>query len=201
MTDEISEELIQQMRKHEKLVIRIAEILTLKRPVVLGIIVLFVWGLFAFAYSVEAGFFASICLIISAIYVISILYSLFGDKIESIFFKELSDRTGVPTVEECAHYVQKFMGDGSIVDKIVETSNSQLLIVGGVCFGIAIFFKYFPPFWFNLLLATAAILAVPIYTVINQKNAAPSSQPKQTVQQQSNVEDEQQQQGEEGKVE
>ena len=175
MTDEISEELIEQMRKNEKLVIRIAEILTLNRPLLLGAFLIYVWGLFGFAYSVEAGFFASICLIICAVYVLSILWALFGTKLEPILFKELEDRSGVPSIEECAKFVQKFLGDGSVIDKIAESSNSKLLIVAGVCFALAIFFKFVKPFWFNLIAATALILAIPVYTFINKQKSAPAA--------------------------
>ena len=172
---DLSDELIAKLKKNEKLVTRVAEVLALKRPIVLGGLLIFVWGLFIFAYSVEAGFFASIFLIISAFYVLCILYAAFGEKIDQIFFKPLEDNSGVPTIEECAKLIEKIAGDGSFVDKVTESTNSTLLIVAGICFVLAIVFKFIPPFWFNFVVVTGGILAFPIYTVIQkQKNGAPS---------------------------
>ena len=45
-------------------------------------------------------------------------------------------------------------------------------MIAGVCIALAVVFKFVRPFWFNLIVVTAAILAYPVYTLIQGKKNA-----------------------------
>ena len=174
-----AEEIEQMLMRNEKLVTRIAEVLALKRNLVLVAVLALVWGLFGFAYKTKAGFLASICLIISTVYILSIIYAYFHDKIEKIFFSELKDRTGVPTIKEIAAFISKLTCGGSSIHNIAQMTNSKRYMIAGVCIALAVVFKFVRPFWFNLIVVTAAILAYPVYTLIQGKKNASGPAPKQ----------------------
>ena len=147
------EVILNYLKPYEKWVIRLEEVVLFRRKLLAIGLLLIVWGDFAFAYSIKAGFFSSICLLFCTIYVAVVLYAYSGHRIEAALFPPLPKNVKVYDLNEISSFFASFLSKKETTNKkvIEKISHKKAISTGIVLIGIAIFFKFVPPFWFNLI--------------------------------------------------
>ena len=145
------ESLITFLKPYEKWVIRFEEVILFRRKLLAIGLLLIVWSNFAFAYSIKAGFFSSLCLLFCTIYVGVVLYAYSGHRIEAALFPPLPKDVKIYSLKEISDFLSAFQTQRKTDKKVIEKiSSKKAIFTGVVLIGIAIFFKFVPPFWFNL---------------------------------------------------
>ena len=147
--------LIDRLRPHEKLILRLEEIFLLKRPLVFGLILLLVIGTAISIKNYECGVFATITMILIVIYTIAIVWVYFGDKIEPKLFPELPAeklQQGVKfyTLDQLVEIINAHCKSE---DKPQTRSTTKSAILAAVCFGLAFVFNFVNEFYISLFLA------------------------------------------------
>lgn len=160
----------EKLKPYEKWVKLAQEVLLLKRPVIFAALLLTVLGLFGFAKFVEAGFFASVCLAICALYFAVVFYAYLGSKVDKFLFSELpgDDPTAsnrVRSLKELDELFGKYIPAECPCKTCCSLSKNGTFIAIGVSFALAVFFKFVPPFWFNLVVATLALALPSVLTL------------------------------------
>lgn len=177
----------EQLKPYEKWVILAQEILLFKRPIIYAALLFIIWSLFAFAYSVEAGFFASLSLLACAVYMTVVIYAYVGSKLDKFLFSELpkDDPTAsnhVRSLKELNDLIGKYIPETCTIKQAGELSQKGSIIAIFVSIFIAVFFKFVPPFWFNfvvvsLVLILPGVLAIPQVLHILFKTPLPTGTP------------------------
>lgn len=135
----------------ESVIMRTQEVLFFKRPIVLAIVVFFVFSVFGFARSMDCGFFACCSLVLCVCLSVSALIRFFGDKIVSVFFREL------PPNEDAKAYDR--------IRTVSEICNCSCTLKSGpgstVCgltlIGLAVVFRFVNTLYFNVFVALVAL--------------------------------------------
>lgn len=153
------------LKQNEKWVRLAQEVLLIRRPIVYAALVITVYSLFGFAYSVEAGFFASVCLVICALYMTACIYAYAGSRLEKLLFGEIPED---PRPSMRIHSVDEILNCPccKCAGKCPLANKGQLVGILVSLF-VAVFFKFVPPFWFNFFVATL-VLALPRILAIPQ---------------------------------
>ena len=159
----------QRFAAYEKQIMHFQEILLFKRPLALVLILIYIFSLFGFAYSVEAEFIASLILTFFGVYGAMAFYFYFADKIDAFLFPELEN-----VDPNASNRVRSFEELGQIFDKCRgprTTTGTQRQLIAAASFTVlGLFFIVVRPFWFNLVVVLLALL-LPGILLLPQVNA------------------------------
>ena len=154
------------LRPLEKPIMRVQEVLLLKRPFIFVGFLLIILSVASSIRSWECGFFAGLMLIVTLVYSFSVAWVCLGDRVEKYLFKELppekiTQNPPLHSFEELCEIIEIHFLNNKRAEKQQNT-----IVLAAVCFALAFLFYFINPFYFNvgvaiLLLFTPFIVSQP----------------------------------------
>lgn len=155
--------LIDVLKPYEEIIIHMEEVLLLKRPLPLALLLICVLAIFAFISSSNAGFFAVVALVFVVAYGVCIIWAYLKNILLKHLFKPLPEETDknasnrVRSLEELCEIWEGFVEKVNNQEKNT-SENKKRLIIAGISFALAALYYFVDAIWLNLALTIIAIL-------------------------------------------